>query len=221
VKCSVGPGCLGGNFLIRASDIARDAGASNITVITTWYNDHKAFLTKWACFDGEKLSQAQTEEVTTPSLRRLVQAIHAENPDVWILVMGLYPPTLRYRVVESEVPWIRELNIKVKEAIEREPKTLFVDYEMPGGGLEMYDRMHYGHPNCRGSKVMVHATLQRLYKAKVLGRSLKFVNQKVNHVNPNCSSLEGAACSTSVMCWVDPSDHVCKPYSTGLKISRR
>lgn len=221
VKCSVGPGCIGGKFLIPAADIAHDAGASNITVLTTWFNDHKAFLTKWACFNGEKLNHAQTAEVTVPSLRRLVRAIHAENPDVWILVMGLYPPTLEYKVVESEVPWIRELNIKVKDAIEREPKTLFVDYDIPGGGLEMYDRMHYGHPNCRGAKVMVYATLQRLYEAKVLGRSLKFVNPNVNRVNPKCSSLEGAACSTSVMCWVDPSDGVCKPYSTGLKVPPR
>jgi len=217
VKCSVGPGCIGGESLIRATDIAQDAAASNITIVSTWYNDHKAFLTKWACFKGEKLNQEETAEVTIPSLIRLIRAIHAQNPNVWILVMGLYPPTLHYKVVESELPWTRRLNNRVKEAIEHEPKTLFVSYVMPDGGLEMYDRVHYGHPNCRGAKVMVFAALQRLYEARVLGRGLKLVDPKRNFVNPNCSNLEGAACTTSVMCWVDPFDGVCKTYSVGHK----
>jgi len=217
VKCSVGPGCIGGKFLLRAADIARDAGKSNITVISTWFNDHKAYLTKWACFSGEKLNHEKTAEVTIPSLMRLIQAIHAKNPHVWILVIGIYPPTMQYKVVESDVPWIQRLNSKVKEAVEQEPKTLFVNYDLPGNGLELYDRVHYGHPNCRGAKVMVFATLQRLYEAKVLGRNLRWQDSKENLVNPNCSSLEDAACTTSIMCWVDPSDGVCKTYGTGRK----
>jgi len=217
VKCSVGPGCIGGKFLLRAADIARDAGKSNVTVVSTWFNDHKAYLTKWACFDGEKLSHEKTAEVTIPSLMRLVKAIHAENPDVWILVIGIYPPTMQYKVVESDVPWIKVLNAKVKKAVEQEPKTLFVDYDMPGHGLEVYDRVHYGHPNCRGAKVMVSATLKRLYEAKVLGRNPRWHDSKESLVNPNCSSLEVSACTTSMMCWVDPFDGVCKTYHTGRK----
>jgi len=215
VKCSVGPGCKGGKFLINASNIAEDAAKSHVTLISTWYNDHKAFLTKYACFDGEKLDYENTSEVTIPTIIRMVKEIHSKNPKVWILVMGLYPPTLNYKVVDEEVVWIQQLNDKVREAVEKQPRTYFVDFEMPGHGLEMYDRVHYGHPNCRGAKVMVYATLKRLFETKVLARSIRIVNPKENLANEDCEHLEGAACGTSALCWVDPAFGKCRPYSAG------
>lgn len=216
VKCGVGPGCKGGEFLISAASIAEDAAKSNVTIVSTWYNDHKAFLTHYDCFDGEKLMYEKTAEVTVPSIIRTIREIHKKNPYVVVLVMGLYPPTLDYKVVEAEVPWIRRLNQKVKVATEKEPNTYFVDYDLPGGDLEMYDRVHYGHPNCRGAKVMVYAALQKLYDAKLLKRGIKSVNPKVNIANPNCHLLtDEATCGTSALCWVDPADGKCKKYSVG------
>jgi len=215
VKCGVGPGCKGGKFLISASSIAQDAAQSNVTVVSTWYNDHKAFLTHYDCFDGERLMYEKTAEVTIPSIMRTIKEIHARNPYVAILVMAIYPPTLNYKVVEEELPWIKRLNDMVKEAVEKDQRTYFVEYDIPGGDIQMYDSVHYGHPNCRGAKLMVYAAIRRLFEAKVLARGLAVVDPKKNTANPDCDKLRGAACATSALCWVDPVNNTCQLYSTG------
>merc|ERR1712217_1007142 len=62
---------------------------------------------------------------------------------------------------------------------------------------------------------MVQGVLQRLYKAKVLARSVNLVADAKSVVNSACDKLDGAACSTSALCWVDPADHTCKTHSVG------
>merc|ERR1712187_583101 len=95
-------------------------------------------------------------------------------------------------------------------------RSLFVYYELPPDDVaNMYQVAHPGHPNCRGSKIMAHSIVDRLFKAKVLGRSIKLVDQDSNVVNRNCSTLSDTVCHTSAMCWLDPTSMTCKPYGTG------
>merc|ERR1712217_316445 len=215
VKCEIGPGCIGGRPPVTATNIATDAAKSNVALISTWYNDHKAFRQFFKCFDGEELVKENTTQVSIPTLIALTREIHRINPNTWVLIMGSYPSTENFRVVDADLNWTRRMNMMVKEELEKEPRTLFVDYELPGGGLEMYDRLHWGHPNCRGAKHMVQAVLRRLYSGGVLARSIKLVDPEHNVANPFCLNLEGAACSTSTLCWLDPADQQCKAYSVG------
>mmetsp|Transcript_59166 Transcript_59166/g.89246 ORF Transcript_59166/g.89246 Transcript_59166/m.89246 type:complete len:82 (+) Transcript_59166:1-246(+) len=62
---------------------------------------------------------------------------------------------------------------------------------------------------------MAHSILERLYKEKVLARTIKLVDKDVNLNAHNCHELKGSVCHTSVLCWVDPSDGKCKPYGGG------
>merc|ERR1712113_548291 len=79
-----------------------------------------------------------------------------------------------------------------------------------------YQVAHSGHPNCRGSQVMAYAAIDRLYKAKVLARTISLIEPETeNIVNSNCKNLSRAACHTSAMCWVDPQDKLCKTYGPG------
>lgn len=218
VKCELGEGCTSGrDSLVRVQDIAKDASLSNVTLVSTWLNDNKQFQTHFQCFNGERIIRQNVSIVIIPTLLRLIRAIHSINPDVWVLIMSKYPPTWGGKVMDETVAWVGELNARIKDVVEQEPRTLFVDYHMPGHGLEMYQtgKAHYGHPNCRGSKLMAQAVLQRLWTAKVLGRTLALEDPRTNVANPNCSRLTGAVCHTSALCWVDQHDGVCKPYSPG------
>jgi len=217
VRCEHGVGCTEGREPhVRVSDIAADAGGSNVTLVATWYNDHKQPFTKvpFSCFKGERIQSENTSFVAIPDLLRLIRAIHGENPDVWVLVMGEYPMTSNFGVMDSSVGWVRILNARVKAAVEQEPRTLFVDYHVPAG-VEMYQKANYGHPNCRGSKIMAHAIIDRLYAAKVLSRNIKLENPARNAANPECGGLRSGACHASALCWVDPEDMRCKPYGVG------
>merc|ERR1712157_104439 len=97
--------------------------------------------------------------------------------------------------------------------------TLFIEYDQPHPGnwkaWELWQKAHPNHPNCRGSKLMAHSILERLYKEKILARTIKLVDKAKNVAARNCEDLAGAVCHTSVLCWEDPDDKKCKPYSGG------
>mmetsp|Transcript_114970 Transcript_114970/g.245507 ORF Transcript_114970/g.245507 Transcript_114970/m.245507 type:complete len:550 (+) Transcript_114970:51-1700(+) len=212
VKCAHGPGCAFGRDVVRLSDIAEDASQSDVTLVTTWFNDDQPDAIR--CFNGTSLPREKILEMSIDGLRRLVRAIHAKNPNVWILILAKY--SVFHHVVDQ---WFTTLNANVKASLEKEPKTLFIDYNTPPPGgwpyFSLWQTAHPNHPNCRGSKLMAHAIMERLYEAKVLARSVSLVNPEVNKANRNCTSLEGAACRTSAFCWVEPKERQCKTYSAG------
>jgi lysophospholipase L1-like esterase len=222
VKCGHGIGCeQGRDPLLRLSDIAADAAQSDVTLVTTWFNDHKQPLTHppFKCFNGENIQQANTSLIAVPNILKLVRAIRALSNKTWVVIMAEYPMTQNLKVMDSSVEWVHELNEKVKAAISEEPRTLFVDYHMPAQGLEMYQKANYGHPNCRGSKVMAHGILETLYQEGVLARSLRLEGQVAPLAGgaQACGNLTGPACHTSALCWVDPEDRNCKSYGVGSK----
>jgi len=216
VKCEHGPGCNFGKFITKASDIAEDASRSDIVLVTTWYNDDQSDVQ--TCLKG-RLNRMAMAKISIASLLRTARSIHATSPSTWVVVMGKYGNFhAKYDFMSYRI------NAVVKKAVEREPRTLFVDYRRPASGgwrpFEMYQRdgAHKFHLNCRGSNLMAQAILERLFAAKVLSRSIRLVSPAVNMNERNCKFLDGdAACRTSGFCWVDPSDKRCKEYGPGSK----
>lgn len=212
VKCQHGPGCHYSQNPLFSSLLADDASQSTVTLLATWFNDFEQYWSHFKCFGNISVSTDEIVKISIINLKRNIREIHSKNPKVWILIMAKYTQQSGHITPD----WLREVNRKVQEAVEQEHRTLFVYYELPPDKVaHMYQVAHPGHPNCRGSKIMAHAIVERLYKAKVIGRTIKLVDQETNVVNKNCSSLSDTVCHTSAMCWLDPVSRMCKPYSTG------
>jgi len=216
VKCQHGPGCHFSKSPVRVSSIAADAGKSNVTLIASWFNDFEQYWGHFKCFGMEKKSHAQILNVTIENLLNTVRAIHSQNPSVWVVIMAKYAQTWHH----INEPWLVKANAGVKVSVEGEPRTLFVEYNMPDddAGVEVYQTAHKGHPNCRGSQLMAHAVVQRLYGAKVLGRGLRLRPLAWEGVRrSDCGHLDPAGCHTSIVCWLDPKDRTCKEYGPGSR----
>jgi hypothetical protein len=214
VKCQHGPGCAFSKNPLNLSDLASDASHSNITFLSTWFNDDQQWSSHFKCFGGKKAEREEIEPVSVNLLRGMVHKIHDRNPNTWVVIMSKYPETFKHKTPA----YIINYNAKVKEALEKEPKTLFVDYYMPNDAEgEFYQApAHGGHPNCRGSMIMAHAVLTRLFEAKVLPRSLRLAEAtKENLLAKECGELAIDACQTSGFCWKDPDDGRCKLYKPG------
>jgi len=215
IKCQHGAGCVFSKNPLNVSDIGRDASRSNITLIATWFNDDQHWSTKFKCFDGKKTDWHEMLPITLHCLKNTVQAIRERNPHTWIIIMAKYPETFKHQTFK----FIIDYNMKVKEAMEKLPRTLFVDYYMPNDkeGVFYQSPAHGGHPNCRGSKIMTYAVMDRLYKAKVLSRGIRLLApDKENVLNGKCDELDEAGCHTSAVCWRDPEEQKCKPYQAGF-----
>mmetsp|Transcript_9738 Transcript_9738/g.27330 ORF Transcript_9738/g.27330 Transcript_9738/m.27330 type:complete len:912 (-) Transcript_9738:209-2944(-) len=213
VKCQHGPGCHYSKLPLKISWIAKDASKSNITLLATWYNDYEQAWSNYKCFGGQELSHHQVSDISISALQNTVRQIHAENPNVWVVIMGKYSQLFKHR----NAPWLIDVNARVKHELEKEPRTIFVDYRIPSDDVaEMYQTAHRGHPNCRGSKIMAHGVLEEMFKAKILQKSIKTQDEGENRMNPRCSSLSSAACHTSALCWVDLQGK-CQVYSAGTK----
>jgi len=213
VRCRHGAGCLFGHDPVYVSQIAKDASGSNITLLATWYNDDQQWSSHFQCFGGRKKDSLEIAALSIAMLLKLIRAIHVQNPSTLILVMGKYPQTYRH----ITYPFFVRYNRMVKEAVEKEPRTLFVDFYMPNADEgTFYQIAHRGHPNCRGSKLLAQSVMDKLFKEKILSRSIRLTGtNKHNIVNTNCSSADLVACQTSALCWVDPRDSLCKSYSPG------
>jgi len=212
VKCEHGPGCNFGRAVVPATGIAEDASYSDITLVSTWFNDDQPDAHK--CFYGKPVPREDIANMSITGLLRTIRSIHGRNPDVWVLIMAKYSNFRQYKI-----QWVEQLHAIIKAAVEKEPRTLFVDYDQPHPGnwepWELWQKAHPNHPNCRGSKLMAHSILERLYRAKVLARTVRLVDKQKNVNARNCRDLRGAVCHTSVLCWEDPTDKKCKPYSGG------
>mmetsp|Transcript_17180 Transcript_17180/g.40339 ORF Transcript_17180/g.40339 Transcript_17180/m.40339 type:complete len:472 (+) Transcript_17180:35-1450(+) len=218
VKCQHGAGCVFSKNPLFVSDIAQDASRSNITLVATWFNDDQHWSTHYKCFAGVKKDTEQIAPITVHCLLKTVRAIRERNPRTWIVVMGKYPQTYKHK----NYAFVSNYNTKVREAVEKEPKTLFVEYYIPSDAHgEFYQPpSHGGHPNCRGSKIMSYAVLEKLYKEKVLSRGLLLdplvADNLLKGSQPGeCSKLSIAACHTSALCWIDPQVGKCVKYSPG------
>lgn len=210
IKCQHGPGCHFSKNPYPLSKMAGNAAKSNVTLLTTWFNDDQQGWSQFKCFNHTRVNGLETANISITNLLRTVRSIHRANPETWVLVLSKYPQVY----LHVSPGWFRALNLRVKEAVEKEPRTLFVDYYMPPDYVsDMYQVAHRGHPNCQGSKVMAYAVIRRLYEAQVISRSIDFRPKQL--ANGNCSTLLNADCHSSVLCWVEPVEGTCAAYSKG------
>lgn len=213
MKCQHGPGCHYSDVPLKKSVLAQDAAKSDITLLATWFNDFEQRWSKYACFNNESL---QTEEIAKMSATHLlsnIREIHKKNPKVWVLVLAKYSQTWGHLTE----PWLRAANAHVKQIVEREPRTLFVDYEMPGDSVvKLYQTAHAGHLNCQGSRFVARAVVKRLFDEKVLAHGLPLDNITESILpESNCSKMNAGSCHASSVCWVDPDTQKCVEYSGG------
>merc|ERR1712232_904173 len=159
---------------------------------------------------GKSLDYDHVFEVSTFMLRRLVDMIHARSPDVIIVVLGKW----------STYPVYKEVNKKVREAVEKWPRTYYAEpVQVPNFKyFFQHEGMYGGHLDCRGCKLTAHQIIRRLWDAKVLSRSIVFTRSfHEDMYERDCSKLQGAACHTAGFCWLNPvSNGTCKPFGPGF-----
>jgi len=161
--------------LVRPSDVAKDARNADIVILSHWMNDSKQRWASFQCFRGDPVdlnNSTGSAPITLWALRRLVRAIHKANPKVVVLIMARYPEAVGARVNPDLVERVAALNEIVKTAMEQEPNTYFVDYHFPIG-VDMFQIRNFGHPNCRGDRVMATKALEVLFDRGVLGKGLR------------------------------------------------
>merc|ERR1712039_1068739 len=124
------------------------------------------------CYKGVDISPMDSTAITEVNLKRVIQAIHAENPDIVVLVLARYPDTKQVIYAnERTLPEVRALNDAVKQKVSDEPNTFFVDLDFPLGE-NMFQTLSKVHPNCRGDKLMATNMVDALFKHRVLSTGL-------------------------------------------------
>mmetsp|Transcript_80723 Transcript_80723/g.250567 ORF Transcript_80723/g.250567 Transcript_80723/m.250567 type:complete len:411 (+) Transcript_80723:105-1337(+) len=203
---------------LSLSRIAIDASMSDVTVLSCWINDSKQFITGNTCYNHTKLPRVDTAAVSIANLLRMIRFIHGRNPEVWVVVLALYPDERvpPHDVDQETLPLIKEINRRVREGLSDEPRTLFADYSFPSG-VNLFQTLHSGHPNCRGAKLMANGVVDTLFRAGILGRGL---SPNGNQACPaagaqvHCPSLGLACCQRAALCRVVAGVH-CADYGPG------
>jgi len=222
VSCLAGGGkhpCMQSPPNMGLIDLAEDASRSDITIVSTWFNDKNVNANAMKnCVNFETMSYSRIiREITVPCLLRTVDAIHARNPRVWILILAKYPVQAGAGVDKQSLGWIGDLNAAVQAVFEDKPRVLFVNYSLPPDVMTYQQGRNWGHPNCRGSRIMAHAVIQRLFEAKVIQRGLCPAPHEGQDTLQSCDRRSLAACHGSALCWVDPQAGLCKFYGPGSK----
>jgi len=220
VSCLAGGGkhpCMQVPPDVGLADIVEDASRSDITLVSTWFND-KNVKAMTSCVNGESMSYVKIiTDVTVPCILRTVDAIHARNPRVWILILAKYPVQAGAGVEKKSLGWIGDLNAALKAGLEKKTRVLFVDYSFPPDVMTYQIGKNWGHPNCRGSRIIAHAVIQRLFGANIIQRGLGPAPHEGHDTLKSCERRSLAACHSSALCWVDPKAGRCKFYSPGSK----
>lgn len=160
--------------LVKPSAVAKDAKDADIVLLSNWMNDSKQRWASFRCFRGEAVdldNSTGSADLTLAALLTLIRAIHAANPKVVVLVLARYPDAVGTRAFEPLFERVAQLNSVVKVALEQEPNTYFVDYDFPTD-IDMFQSRNFGHPNCRGDRVMATSILDVLFERGVLGKGV-------------------------------------------------
>uniref|UniRef100_A0A7S4RG70 Uncharacterized protein n=1 Tax=Alexandrium monilatum TaxID=311494 RepID=A0A7S4RG70_9DINO len=191
---------------LSLSRIAADASKSDITLLSCWINDSKQFATGNTCYNHSNVSRVDTADISIVTLQRIIRNIHQLNPNVWVVVLALYPDvTVPPQVVNTAtLPMINKVNRRVREGLVNESKTIFADYSFPLG-VRLFQRLHFGHPNCQAAKLMANGVVDALFSAGVLARGLARTDDAPCPpvgARVHCGSLRLACCQRAALCRV-------------------
>jgi len=203
---------------VNVTRLAVGVRDAHFVVLSNWINDAKAALQsgpRETCYKGADIDLLGSTDVTAANLRRLIRAIHAQNPNVMVLVLARYPDT--YHTVypnEQTMQRVQTINDAVRERIQGEANTLWVDFSFPLGE-SMFQTLSKVHPNCRGDKVMATSVIETLFAQKVLPRGFALAGEECLS-NSACSGLSIACCQRSALCAI-AADGSCAAYGPGAQ----
>mmetsp|Transcript_154326 Transcript_154326/g.374611 ORF Transcript_154326/g.374611 Transcript_154326/m.374611 type:complete len:539 (-) Transcript_154326:117-1733(-) len=202
---------------LNVSALAEGMRNAHFVVLSNWINDAKTAQQsgpRRVCYQDADIDAIKSTDITAANLKRLIRAIHAQNPNIVVLVLARYADT-RQIVYPNErtLPLVRELNEAVKQKVQGEPNTFFVDFSFPLGE-NMFQTLSKVHPNCRGDKVMATSTLEALFRHGILSRGLALDPVEDCLGESACSDLSVPCCQRSALCYV-AADGQCAAYGPG------
>jgi len=204
---------------LNVTQLALGVRDAHFVVLSNWINDAKAALQsgpREVCYRGADIDALGSTDITAANLKRLIRAIHAQNPDTIAVVLARYADT-RQIVYPNErtLPRVRAINEAVREKIRGEPNTVWADFSFPLD-QNMFQTLSKVHPNCRGDKVMATSIVDALFKHKVLSRGLALGNADECLGKSTCDSLSVDCCQRSALCYVAEDGH-CAAYGPGVQ----
>eukprot|EP00413_Alexandrium_margalefii_P049692 CAMPEP_0204608020 /NCGR_PEP_ID=MMETSP0661-20131031/60049_1 /ASSEMBLY_ACC=CAM_ASM_000606 /TAXON_ID=109239 /ORGANISM="Alexandrium margalefi, Strain AMGDE01CS-322" /LENGTH=495 /DNA_ID=CAMNT_0051619489 /DNA_START=53 /DNA_END=1540 /DNA_ORIENTATION=+ len=216
VSCKNGWGCSTWD-MVRVSDIAAAAKNSHVLMLSNWMNDRSQKHTKYACFAYKSRSLDEVVEIAFTDISTIVQRVRRDNPTITVLVMGLYPfNDHRNHVNGATRKDVDYLNGKMKAKLATLDKVQLVHYEYPSG-VELFQKKHAAHPNCRADRLMAKKALEVLYERKIIARTLDLGSSSEcpkGAATGDCASLSLPCCQLSAQCRVSDS-RTCVKYGPG------
>uniref|UniRef100_A0A7S2PAU3 Uncharacterized protein n=1 Tax=Zooxanthella nutricula TaxID=1333877 RepID=A0A7S2PAU3_9DINO len=222
VSCLSGWGCKPdkeeAHQRVRPAAVAEDAKHADVVLLSHWINDFKQQYSGYSCFNSTKFDSLTIVDITVEDVRRLIRAVHKVNPSALVLVLALRPEASGPRVVPEARAKVAAINGKIKDGVQEEPNTAFVDFRIPDG-IDMFQTAHPGHLNCRGDRLMAHSVLKALYERRVIANSLAPLpagEVATCQVESNCAGItDQACCQAAASCRVARSGK-CVPYGPGV-----
>jgi len=204
--------------VVRPAAVAEDAKHADVVMLSNWVNDFTQQYAGYNCFNATALDSATIVGITVQTLRRLIRAVHKANPSALVLVLALRPDAVGPRVAPETLADIAAINGKVRDGVEEEPNTAFVDFRIPEG-IDMFQTANPGHLNCRGDRIMATSVLRALYDRHVLARSLALPQAgeaETCLLEADCGSITSKTCCQAAASCRVASDGQCTPYGPGV-----
>jgi hypothetical protein len=196
-----------------------------VTIISNIINNFPAIqnLTNYSCWGGHQYSLEDVVKITVATLTPLISAIHRKNPKVIVLVMQPYPGNDGTSVATGSFLSHQLFNRGVRDKLKDLPNTYWIDwhYESLPKQQELFQTLHWGHPNCRVDKVMAHAAVKALFDINFLSRGQDTTALDITgadgRMDRQCSNLDLAACEDAALCYVNQHQRQCLDYSPGYQ----
>jgi len=205
--------------LVPITPMARAFRDAHVVLLANWINDGKSTESssvRETCFQGADIDKMDSVKITETNLKKQIRAIHAENPNVIVLVLARYADTrMTIYVNERTLPQVKALNDAVKARLQDEPNTFFLDLDFPLNE-NIFQSLSKVHPNCRGDKVMATDVINKLYELKVLSRGLDLAASDNCLGSSDCANLDVPCCQRSALCYV-VNGTTCSPYGPGIQ----
>jgi len=222
VSCTNGWACTekyrGDVPYLPPSTIAKGVRGAHVVVLANFVNDGKtAMYCPGACFgSGVVPDLVDTTEISAETLKHTIRAIHAEDPEVVVLVLARYPDAKQVVFVnDRNLEQVNAINAAVREHVEKEPNTHFVDVIFPMG-INVFQTLNRGHANCRGDKILTNSVIEAMYKRGVISVGANMSGDDSCLIHADCESLDHACCQRSALCYMNP-EGGCAAYGPGLQ----
>ncbi|MBU8878940.1 SGNH/GDSL hydrolase family protein [Bacillus sp. FJAT-29790] len=149
---------------LESTRVKKAIKEADIVILTIGGNDVMKVVRE--NFAGLKLKAfKQQKKIYEQNLKAALTLIREENPDIMVVLVGLYNPFIKWFANISEIgEIINDWNMKSKDILAQYPETYFVEIDdLFQGNEENLLFTDYFHPNDRGYELIagrVYETLQ-------------------------------------------------------------